>query len=37
MIVEKGLEEDFFNYLKDESNEIITWLDCPKSINLKDK
>ena len=35
MIVEKGFEEDFFKYLKDESNEIITWLDSPESITLK--
>tara|TARA_Y100000589_G_C27034633_1_gene580496 strand:- start:18 stop:398 length:381 start_codon:yes stop_codon:yes gene_type:complete len=34
MIVEMGSEEDFFNYLKEESNEIITWLDSPESINL---
>ena len=34
MIVEEGCEEDFFKYLKDESNEIITWLDIPKNISL---
>ena len=34
MIVEQGFEEEFFKYLKDECNEIITWLDSPKSINL---
>ena len=34
MIVEKGFEEDFFQYLKEESNEIVTWLDCPDNIDL---
>ncbi len=35
MIVEEGCEEDFFKYLKDESNEIITWLDRLDEMNLK--
>ena len=35
MLVEEDSKEDFLKYLKDESNEIITWLDCPENINLK--
>ena len=34
MIVENGFEEDFFKYLKDESNEIVTWLDCPENKKI---
>ena len=32
MIVEKCFEEDFFKYLKEESNELITWLSEEDSV-----
>tara|TARA_B100000242_G_C42918742_1_gene425990 strand:+ start:287 stop:649 length:363 start_codon:yes stop_codon:yes gene_type:complete len=35
MIVEEGCEDEFFKYIEDESNEIITWLDTPENINKK--
>ena len=31
MLVEEGFEDDFKSYIKDESNEIVTWLDKPKN------
>lgn len=37
MLVERGHEQDFADYLRSEAHEIVTWLDTPERLRAVDR